>query len=78
MTIKASVKTMGEELTDEEQAMKTEFFSKTQTQTYQNAHQRQCGSGVSGVTQTGHGRSTYHFSGGGYPGNQHNFRQGKF
>jgi hypothetical protein len=74
MTIKASVKTMGEELTDEEQAMKTEFFSKTQTQTYQNAHQRQCGSGVSGVTQTGHGRSTYHFSGGGYPGNQQIFR----
>jgi DNA-binding CsgD family transcriptional regulator len=79
MTIKASVKTMGEELTDEEQAMKTEFFSKTQTQTHvgnRNTHQN--GKGVSGITQTGHGRSTYHFAGGGYPGNQHNFRQGKF
>lgn len=79
MKIKANVLNLTEELTDEEKAMKKEFFEKTQTQTrpvqnfanggsYRNFSQQSYG-GVTNVNH-GNGRTTYHFNGGGYPGNQ--------
>jgi len=66
MTIKANVQSMGEELNEEEQAMKDEFLKKTQTKNRKHFNK------PIGVIQQ-RGKTTYHFAGNGYPGNQQHF-----
>lgn len=62
MKIKANVKLMNEEFSDEEQALKKEFFEKTQSRT--NVPSQQL------VSFKQNNQNGYHFCGGGYPGNQ--------